>query len=117
MRLPHLDQRVPLHHGEATLLAWSVEWWLTLQVAADSPRSIRTVLAMSPLERVKLRLAARARQEKDKPAPRKPRHFTLRYDEVAALMLILPVAPAAGGAWGAVQQASFRLENVINFAV
>lgn len=118
MRLPHLDQRIHLHHGEAAQLAYAVDWMLTRQVAAPTPRSIRTVLALGPLERVRSRLSARQRQEAGrvgKPAKR-PRTFTLRYDELAALMLILPVAPAAGLAWGEVQRASLNLERWIDFA-
>ena len=41
--------------------------------------------------------------------------MVLRYDEVAGLMKILPLAPAAGGAWGEVQQASLTLERYIDF--
>ena len=118
MRLPHLDQRIALHPGEAGQLAYAVDWMLTRIVQAETPRGLATVLSLGPLERVRGRLAARERQQqlRQGPPPRKPRCFTLRYDELAALMLILPVAPPAGAAWGAVQQASLNLERYIHFA-
>lgn len=119
MRLPHLDQRIPLHPGEAGQLAYAVDWMLTRIVQAPTPRSIRTVLSLEPLTRVYGRLSARERQEAGRVGkpPRKPRTFTLRYDEVAALMLILPVAPAAGLAWGEVQRASLNLTPYIDFTI
>lgn len=116
MRLPGLDQRILVHWGEAEQLAYAIEWVLCQQLEARP--TVAMVLAFVPLTRVRSRLQARARQERHHTGtpPRKPRMLTLRYDEVAGLMLILPLAPAAGLAWGEVQQASLRLERFIDFS-
>lgn len=117
MRLPHLDQRIPLHWGEAGQLAHAIEWVLTQQLLPPERPTLLMVLSFGPLARVRSRLLARARQERHHvgPVPKRPRKYTLRYDEVAGLMLILPLAPAAGLAWGEIQQASLRLEQFIDF--
>jgi hypothetical protein len=117
MRLPGLDQRIPVHRGEAEQLAYAIEWVLCRQL--EHRPSVAMVLAFGPLTRVRSRLVARARQERSHigPRPSKARTLTLRYDEVAGLMLILPLAPAAGLAWGEVQQASLRLERFMDFTL
>jgi hypothetical protein len=118
MRLPDLDQRIDLHRGEAAQLAHAIEWVLTGQLTLEEPARVAAslMLCVGPLTRVGTRLLARARQEQQRPAvSRKPRQMVLRYDEVAGLMKILPLAPAAGLAWGQVQQASLRLERYIDF--
>jgi len=116
MRLPELDQPILLHWGEAAQLAHAIEWVLTGQLTLAEPARVPAsiMLCMGPLSRVGTRLLARARQEKLR-APSKPRKMVLRYDEVAGLMKILPVAPAAGLAWAQVQQASLTLERYIDF--
>ena len=115
MRLPQLDQRILVHWGEAAQLAYAIEWVVCQQLEAWP--TVAMVLSFGPLTRVRSRLLARSRTEALHvgPRPSKARTFTLRYDEVAALMLILPLAPAAGLAWGEVQQASLRLERFIDF--
>ncbi len=118
MRLPYLDQKIPLHWGEAGQLAHAIEWVLTRQLLPPERPTLTMALSFGPLTRVGTRLLARQRQEQrrvGKP-PRKPRLFTLRYDEVAALLVILPLAPAAGAAWGEVQRVSLNLEQYITFA-
>lgn len=117
MRLPHLDQRIHLHWGEAAQLAHAIEWVLCQQLEPPARPAVSTVLSFGPLYRVRGRLLGRSRQEQHHvgPRPGKPWRLTLRYDEVAALMLILPSAPAAGLAWGEVQQASFQLERFVDF--
>jgi hypothetical protein len=117
MRLPNLDQKIPLHWGEAQLLAAAIEWVLTQQLVPPVRPALKMVLAFGPLTRVGTRLLARQRQEQRRigPPSRKPRLFTLRYDEVAALLVILPLAPAAGAAWGEVHRASLNLERYIDF--
>lgn len=117
MRLPHLDQHIPLHWGEAQQLAHAIEWVLTQQLAPPARPGLRLVLSFGPLTRVGTRLLARCRQEQRHVGapPRKPRFFTLRYDEVAALLVIWPLAPAAGAAWGEVQRVSLNLERYIDF--
>jgi hypothetical protein len=117
MRLPYLDQKIPLHWGEAQQLATAIEWVLTQQLVPPERPTLKMVLSFGPLTRLGTRLLARQRQEARRigPPPRKPRLFTLRYDEVAALLVILPLAPAAGAAWGEVHRVSLNLERYIDF--
>ena len=119
MRLPELDQKITLNRGEAAQLAHAIEWVLTGHLVTVAPARVPVsiMLCMVPLTRVGTRLLARARQESQHvgTTPSKARQMTLRYDEVAGLMKILPVAPAAGAAWGEVQQASLALERYIDF--
>jgi hypothetical protein len=117
MRLPHLDQRIHLHWGEAEQLAYAIEWVLCQQLEPPARPKLATVLSFGPLYRVRSRLLARQLQEQHHigAKPTKPWKLTLRYDEVAALILILPSAPAAGLAWGEVQRVSLNLEQVITF--
>ena len=116
MRLPHLDQRILLHWGEAQQLASAIEWVMAGQLELEPPARVSSTLVLSfgPLFRVRGRLLARARHHAG-PLPRKPWRLTVRYDEVVALLRILPLAPAAGLAWGQVQQASLNLERYIDF--
>jgi len=115
VRLPHLDQRIALHWGEAAQLAYAIEWVLCRELEAATPRPLATVLSFGPLYRVRGRLLGRSLVERHHvgPPPKKPWGLTLRYDEVAALLLILPRAPAAGLAWGEVQRASLNLERYL----
>lgn len=115
MRLPQLDQRIEVQWGEAAQLAYAIEWVLCAQL--EGRPTVAMVLSFGPLTRVRSRLLARARQEQHHvgPVPKKPRTYTLRYDEVAGLMLILPLAPAAGRAWGEVQRVSLNLERFVDF--
>lgn len=117
MRLAHLDQRIALHWGEAQLLATAIEWVLCAQLEPPARPTAAQVLGFGPLYRVRGRLLGRQRQEQCYVGapPKKPWRLTLRYDEVAALLLVLPTAPLAGQAWGAIQQASLRLERYIDF--
>lgn len=119
MRLAHLDQRLALGWGDAQLLAYAIEWVLCGQLELEEPARTSGTLALGfgPLYRVRARLLARARQERHHqgPLPKKPWRLTVRYDEVVALVRILPSAPAAGRAWEQVQQASLRLERYIDF--
>jgi hypothetical protein len=120
MRLPHLDQQIALHWGEAAQLAYAIEWVLTGQLTLQPPARVpvQMLLCFGPLTRVGTRLLARARQERHYvgTVPTKARQMVLRYDEVAALLHILPSAPAAGLAWGAVQRVSLNLERYVNFS-
>jgi hypothetical protein len=118
MRLPHLDQRIHLHWGEAGQLAEALVWVLCQHLESPVPRPLAMVLALGPLYRVQARLQARRRLEQHHagPPPRKPWRLTLRYDEVAALMLVLPQAPAAGLAWGEIQRVSLNLSRYVDFA-
>ncbi len=117
MRLPHLDQRIHLHWGEAGQLADALVQVLCRHLESPVPQPLATVLALGPLGRVQARLQARARREQHHvgPPPRKPWRLSLRYDELAALMLVLPEAPAAGLAWGEIQRASLTLGRFIVF--
>lgn len=119
MRLPELDQKIALNWGEAAQLAHAIEWVLASQLTTEAPARVPAtiMLCMVPLSRVGTRLLARARQERQHSGtpPIKARQMVLRYDEVAGLMKILPTAPAAGLAWGEVQQASLALERYIDF--
>ena len=116
MKLPHLDQRIHLHWGEAKQLAAAIEWVLCAQLEPPARPTMAMVLSFGALYRVRGRLQARHRQEQHHvgPLPKKPWRLTLRYDEVAALLLILPIAPAAGLAWGEVQRVSLNLAQVID---
>ncbi len=118
MRLPHLDQRIALPWGEAAQLARAIEWVLCQQLEPPARPAVATVLSFGPLYRVRARLLGRARAEHHHvgPRPRRPWALTLRYDELAALMHVLPRAPAAGQAWGEIQRASLNLERYIAFA-
>jgi hypothetical protein len=119
VRLPHLDQKIPLRWGEAAQLAHAIEWVLTDQLTLQAPARVpaKMLLCFGPLTRVGTRLLARARQERQHvgTVPTKPRQMVLRYDEVAGLLHILPGAPAAGGAWGEVQRVSLNLERFVDF--
>ena len=116
MRLPHLDQRIALHWGEAGQLAHAIEWVLCEQLEPPARPAVTLVLSFGPLVRVRGRLLSRARQEQHHVGlvPRKPWHLTLRYDEVLALMQIQPQAPAAGGAWEQVHRASLNLTRYVD---
>lgn len=118
MRLAHLDQRIHLHWGEAAQLAEALVWVLCQQLESPVPQPLATVLALGPLYRVQAKLQARGRLERHHagPPPRKPWRLTLRYDEVAALMLVRPQAPAAGLAWGEIQRVSLNLGRYVNFS-
>ena len=120
MRLPQLDQRIEVRWGEAAQLAYAIEWVLAQQLTLQEPArvSVRMLLSFGPLTRVGTRLLARARQERQHvgPVPTRTRQLVLRYDEVAGLLYILPLAPAAGGAWGEVQRVSLNLERFVDFA-
>lgn len=117
MRLSHLDQKIPLHWGEAGLLAEAIADMLCGWLESGKPQPLEAVLSIGLLYRVRGRLQARQRLEHfhHGPLPRKPWRFTLRYDEVAALMLILPTAPMAGQAWGEIQRVSLSLDRFIDF--
>jgi hypothetical protein len=117
MRLPHLDQRIHLHWGEAEQLASAIEWVLCQQLEPPARPKLAMVLSFGALYRVRGRLLSRQLQEQHHvgPLPEKPWRLTLRYDEVAALLLILPKAPAAGLAWGELQRVSLNLDRVIDF--
>ena len=114
MRLPQLDQKIELHWGEAGLLALSIAEVVYTRVL---PQPLTSALALGALTRVYQRVAAQAAKEHlhvGLPS-RRPWRLTLRYEEVAALMYILPTAPAAGRVWGEVQRVSLNLEQVIGF--
>jgi hypothetical protein len=117
MRLPHLDQRIHLHWGEAGQLAEALVWVLCEQVEHPAPKPLALVLALGPLYRVQARLQGRRRVEQQHvgPPPRKPWRLSLRYDEVAALMLVRERAPAAGLAWGEIQRVSLNLARYVDF--
>ncbi len=69
MRLPHLDQRIPLHWGEAGQLAYAIEWVLTRQLLPPERPTLLMVLSFGPLTRVGTRLLARQRQEQRRVGP------------------------------------------------
>ncbi len=115
MRLPHLAQKIALPWGEAGQLAQAIAEVL---YGEGTPRSLPLVLAMGPLEQVRHRLSVRAAMERlhvGLPA-RRPWRLTLRYDEVAALMLILPLVPPVGLAWGEIQRVSLNLTRYVDIA-
>lgn len=118
MRLPHLDQRIHLHWGEAGLLAEALVQVLCQELEHPAPRPLATVLALGPLYRVRGRLLARALAEQRHqglPPHGRPWRLTLRYEEVAALMLVLAQAPLAGLAWGEIQRVSLNLTQYLDF--
>lgn len=117
MRLPHLDQQIALHWGEAGQLAEALATVLCRELEQPVPQPLATVLAFGPLYRVRTRLVARQLVEQrhvGRP-PRRPWRLRLRYDEVAALMLVLAEAPPAGLAWGEIQRVSLTLGRFIAF--
>ncbi|RZK30397.1 MAG: hypothetical protein EOO63_06835 [Hymenobacter sp.] len=117
MRLSHLDQKIPLNWGEAGQLAEAIADMLCGWLEAGQPQPLEIVLSMGLLVRVRGRLISRQRLEHfhHGPLSKKPWRLTLRYDEVAALMLILPTAPLAGQAWGEIQRVSLSLDHFIDF--
>jgi len=117
MCLPHLDQRIHLHWGEAEQLAHAIEWVMCQQIEPPARPSKTMVLSFGPLYQVRGRLTGRQLKELHHvgPKPSKPWQLTLRYDELTALMHILPSAPAAGLAWGEIQRASLNLVEVIKW--
>lgn len=119
MRLPHLDQKILLHWGEAEQLANAIGWVLCEQLDMRHPARPKgkMSLSMGPLNRVRNKLLGRQRVEKwhSGPRPRKPWKFTLYYDDVIALNYIMPIAPQAGEAWDQIFQARLYLEQYIDF--
>jgi hypothetical protein len=114
MRLPQLDQKIELYWGEAALLASSIA---EVVYTRALPQPLTSALALGALARVYQRVAAHAAKEQIQVGlpSRRPWRLTLRYDEVAALMYILPTAPGAGRVWGEVQRVSLNLDHVIAF--
>lgn len=117
MRLPHLDQKIGLGWGEAGQLAEAIADVLCQWLESGTPQAVESILSMGVLYRVRGRLLARQRLERFQqgPPPKKPWRLTLRYDEVTALMRILPQARPAGQAWGKIQRASLNLDHFIDF--
>ncbi|MVN77728.1 hypothetical protein GO988_15450 [Hymenobacter sp. HMF4947] len=117
MRLPHLDQRIHLPWGEAGQLAQAIEWVLCRQLEPPARPTLALVLSFGPLYRVRGRLLARhwVEQHHVGERPRRPWRLSLRYEEVAALLLIWEQAPAAGGAWGEIQRVSLNLTRYVDF--
>jgi len=92
MRLPHLDQRVPLERGEAGLLARALALRVQELTHAEQPAPAVAVLTLSPLATLgKTLLALQQREQATPPsrAPRrrKPRLVRVRYDQLVALHL------------------------------
>jgi len=117
MRLPHLDQQIALHWGEAGQLAEALATVLCQELEHPVPRPLATVLAFGPLCRVRTRLLARQVVEQRHVGlpPRRPWRLTLRYDEVAALLVVLAEAPPVGLVWGEIQRVSLTLGRFIAF--
>ncbi len=115
MRLPQLDQKIELYWSEAGLLTAAIA---EVVYGQAWPQPLTSVLALGALSRVYKRVAARAAMEQVHVGlpTRRPWRLTLRYDEVAALMYILPTAPAAGRVWGEVQRVSLNLAQVMNLS-
>jgi hypothetical protein len=124
MSLPHLDQTIELAHGEPRALFWQIGDVLrqvALGSALEPPRPVAPdlFLALPALQRVARRLQTAARRDAAVvgPAPRRPRRFRLKAEEVVAIMCY--VHPVATGAWvelGKVQQKSLNLTPWIRFA-
>ncbi|MBJ6109456.1 hypothetical protein JAO73_10555 [Hymenobacter sp. BT523] len=115
MRLPHLDQVVELHRGEARALAAAV---LEAGQRHAAPPPAALVLAWAPLERLRRRLCRVALAEETHVGlpPRRPRRFRLPHDELIALMLyVVPVATTARVPLGKVQQKSLNLAHLMRF--
>lgn len=87
MRLPHLDQLVPLERGEAGLLARALA--VLVADATQQPMSVIDALQLTPLARLGQRLVKRHEQEQHRPPTRgRPARAWLlrvRYDELAAV--------------------------------
>jgi hypothetical protein len=80
---------------------------------------VATVLSFGPYYWVRGRLPGRILVQwyHQELRPRKAWGMTLRYDERAVLLLLLPNAPAAGLTWGEIQRASLSLAQVIDAGV
>jgi hypothetical protein len=97
MKLPHLDQLIPLERGEAGLLAQALAtllkdaWPIVYQKRDPGPRlSPGLALQLTPLVKLGKRLVARHHQEQarpPKPGKRPPaRVLRVHYDELVAVM-------------------------------
>jgi hypothetical protein len=117
MRLPHLDQLIDLHRGEAAQLLGAIA---AVAPVRSRPVAAPLLLALPVLGRLGKRLQALDQRERRVvgPPPRRPRRFRLRHDEVIALMLYVFPAPGivARVPLGRVQQVSLSLARWIDFA-
>lgn len=88
MRLPHLDQLIPLERGEAGLLARALAV-LVEDALLRPPMSSDDALLLTPLARLGKRLLARHQQEQLRPpkpgTKTKARTLRVAYDELTAV--------------------------------
>ena len=91
MKLPHLDQLVPLERGEAGLLARSLAVLMS-DATLRPPMSRWEALQLTPLASLGRRLLGRHEQEQRRPLrpsagrrPPAPRPFRVRYDELVVV--------------------------------
>jgi hypothetical protein len=89
MRLPHLDQLVPLERGEAGLLARALAG-LVEDAFRRPPMTLAQALQLTPMVSLGKRLVARHCQEQLRPlrpGKRPPaRPLRVRYDELVAVL-------------------------------
>ena len=120
MKLPHLDQLVPLERGEAGLLARAVQVLVDDVYKAERPVPALEVLLTLPLVPLLRNLVHRHQREQlrppkpPKPGKRpkrpKPQNFRVRYDQLAALH-VQRLALFHGGALSA--EENLQLQGVV----
>ncbi|MDO7875524.1 hypothetical protein Q5H93_12340 [Hymenobacter sp. ASUV-10] len=120
MKLPHLDQLVPLERGEAWLLARAVQVLVDDVYKAERPVPALEVLMTLPLAALLRNLVLRHQRELLRPpkAPKpgkrpkrpKPQVFRVSYDQLAALH-VQRLALFHGGALS--EQENRQLQGVV----
>ncbi|RZK34685.1 MAG: hypothetical protein EOO57_10635 [Hymenobacter sp.] len=91
MRLPHLDQLVPLERGEAGLLARAVAVLVRDVTHSQTPVPLVELLTFAPLATLAKTLHQRHQREQLVPVrpgrrPLRPWQLRVRYDQLAALL-------------------------------
>lgn len=100
MRLPYLDQRVPLARGEAGLLARAVAVLVRDVTHSSQPVPLVELLTVGPLAALTAALLRRHQREQLTPVvpgrPVKPQLLRVPYDQLAALLLHRLALPYCG---------------------
>ena len=92
MKLPHLDQLVPLERGEAGLLAKALTALVRELTYAQEPVPLVQMLTFTPLAALARKLHQLHLREQVTPVrptrrPPKPRQLRVSYDQLVALMV------------------------------
>lgn len=130
MKLPHLDQLVPLERGEAGVLAEALAVLVRDVTQTAKPVNAMEAITLPAVAALATKLARLHQRELNAPVrpgrrPR-PRHFRVSYDQLAVLLHYRGVLHYCGlgevellqlqAALGRFQQQSLNLEHLIRFS-